>query len=157
MVQLTNFAHAFVHQLSGGMKQRVAIARALVLNPKILLMDEPFAALDVQTRRVLYDQLLQIHQKTKKTILFVTHNINEAVALGDRVIVMSPKVAGIKKEFVIELPRPRQLDYPLINSITKEIIEESRDLYLSNSSSANNSNNSTRPEHVLTAATISTN
>jgi NitT/TauT family transport system ATP-binding protein len=133
MVQLTSFAHAFVHQLSGGMKQRVAIARALVLNPKILLMDEPFAALDVQTRRMLYDQLEIIHEKTNKTILFVTHNINEAVALGDRAIVISPKIAGIKKEFKIDLPRPRQLDHPLINSITNSIIEESKEMYTSNS------------------------
>jgi NitT/TauT family transport system ATP-binding protein len=78
IVQLTNFACAFVHQLSGGMKQRVAIARALALNSKILLMDEPFAALYVQTRRILYYQLLDIHQETNKTILFVTHNIKEA-------------------------------------------------------------------------------
>lgn len=76
------------------MKQRVAIARALVLDPKILLMDEPFAALDIQTRTILYNQLLQIHQETNKTILFVTHNINEAVALGDKVIVMSPRLAN---------------------------------------------------------------
>jgi NitT/TauT family transport system ATP-binding protein len=133
MVQLTSFTHAFVHQLSGGMKQRVAIARALVLDPKILLMDEPFAALDVQTRRMLYDQLVIIHEKTNKTILFVTHNINEAVALGDRAIVISPKIAGIKKEFKIDLPRPCQLDHPLINSITNAIIEESKEMYTSNS------------------------
>lgn len=76
------------------MKQRVAIARALVLDPKILLMDEPFAALDIQTRTILYNQLLQIHQETNKTILFVTHNINEAVALGDKVIVMSPRLTN---------------------------------------------------------------
>jgi NitT/TauT family transport system ATP-binding protein len=135
LVQLTNFANAFLHQLSGGMKQRVAVARALALNPKILLMDEPFAALDIQTRRMLYNQLLQIHQETNKTILFVTHNINEAVVLGDRVIVMSPRLANIRKEFVVDLPRPRQLDDPLINSITKEIIEESRELYYSPSPS----------------------
>lgn len=128
LVQLTNFANTFIHQLSGGMKQRVAIARTLVLDPKILLMDEPFAALDIQTRTILYNQLLQIHQRTNKTILFVTHNINEAVALGDRVIVMSPLLANIRKEFTVDLPRPRQLDHPLINSITKEIIEESKDL-----------------------------
>jgi NitT/TauT family transport system ATP-binding protein len=133
MVQLTSFAHAFVHQLSGGMKQRVAIARALVLNPKILLMDEPFAALDVQTRMMLYDQLVKIHEKTNKTILFVTHNINEAVVLGDRAIIISPKIAGIKKEFKIDLPRPRQLDHPLINLITNAIIEESKEMYASNS------------------------
>lgn len=128
LVQLTNFANTFIHQLSGGMKQRVAIARALVLDPKILLMDEPFAALDIQTRTILYNQLLQIHQRTNKTILFVTPNINEAVALGDRVIVMSPLLANIRKEFTVDLPRPRQLDHPLINSITKEIIEETKDL-----------------------------
>jgi NitT/TauT family transport system ATP-binding protein len=128
MVQLRNFANAFIHQLSGGMKQRVAIARALVLNPKILLMDEPFAALDIQTRKMLYDQLLQIHQRTNKTILFVTHNINEAVVLGDRVVVMSPRLANIWKEFIVDLPRPRQFDHPLINSITKGIIEKSKDL-----------------------------
>ena len=79
------------------MKQRVAIARALALNPKILLMDEPFAALDIETRRMLHTQLLEVHQETKKTIVFITHNINEAVALGDRVIVMSTKIANIKK------------------------------------------------------------
>lgn len=94
-------------------------------------MDEPFAALDIQTRRMLYSQLLQIHQETNKTILFVTHNINEAVALGDRVIVISPSLDSIKKEFIVDLPRPRQLDHPLINSITKEIIEESREFYSS--------------------------
>ena len=127
LVQLANFANTFIHQLSGGMKQRVAIARALVLDPKILLMDEPFAALDIQTRMILYNQLLQIHQRTNK-ILFVTHNINEAVALGDKVIVMSPLLANIWKEFTVDLPRPRQLDHPLINSITKGIIEESKDL-----------------------------
>ena len=133
------------------MKQRVAIARALVLNPKILLMDEPFATLDVQTRRMLYDQLVQIHEKTNKTILFVTHNINEAVALGDRAIVMSPKIAGIKKEFVIDLPRPRQLDHPLINSITNEIMKESKDMHISDLSfTGNNSNyNNDRPELEL--------
>jgi NitT/TauT family transport system ATP-binding protein len=127
LVQLANFANTFIHQLSGGMKQRVAIARALVLDPKILLIDEPFAALDIQTRMILYNQLLQIHQRTNK-ILFVTHNINEAIALGDKVIVMSPLLANIWKEFTVDLPRPRQLDHPLINSITKGIIEESRDL-----------------------------
>ena len=129
MVQLSNFTNAFIHQLSGGMKQRVAIARALALNPKILLMDEPFAALDVQTRKMLYTEVLKIHQETNKTILFVTHNINEAVALGDRVIVMSPKLKNIKKEFIVDIPRPRKIDHPLIDSITKEIISESEDLF----------------------------
>lgn len=127
MVQLSNFANAYVHQLSGGMKQRVAIARALALNPKILLMDEPFASLDVHTRQLLRLQLLQIHQTTKKTVLFVTHDIKEAVALGDRVILLSPKYANIKREFSINLPHPRQLDHPIVDSITKEILQESKE------------------------------
>ena len=127
MVQLSNFANAYVHQLSGGMKQRVAIARALALNPKILLMDEPFASLDVHTRQMLRLQLLQIHQTTKKTVLFVTHDIKEAVALGDRVILLSPKYANIKREFGINLPHPRQLDHPIVDSITKEILQESKE------------------------------
>src|ERR687889_2362232 len=131
MVQLSKFANAYIHQLSGGMKQRVAIARALALNPKILLMDEPFAALDVKTRKFLYKEVLKIHQDTNKTILFVTHNINEAVALGDRVIVMSPKLANIKKEFTVDIPRPRKIDHPLIDSITKEIVAESEELFVS--------------------------
>ncbi len=129
MVQLTNFSQAFIHQLSGGMKQRVAIARALALNPKILLMDEPFAALDIQTRKMLYNELLKIHQQTNKTIIFVTHNINEAVSLGDRVIIMSPILANIKREFIVDIPRPRKIDHPLIESITKEIVAESVDLF----------------------------
>ena len=137
LVQLSNFTDAFIHQLSGGMKQRVAIARALALNPKILLMDEPFAALDVQTRKMLYTEVLKIHQETNKTILFVTHNINEAVALGDRVIVMSPKLKNIKKEFIVDIPRPRKIDHPLIESITKEIVAESEDLF----TTINNNNN----------------
>lgn len=132
MVQLSNFANAYVHQLSGGMKQRVAIARALALNPKILLMDEPFASLDVHTRQMLRLQLLQIHQTTKKTVLFVTHDIKEAVALGDRVILLSPKYANIKREFSINLPHPRQLDHPIVDSITKEILQESKEFEESN-------------------------
>ena len=129
MVQLTNFTHAYIHQLSGGMKQRVAIARALALDPKILLMDEPFAALDVQTRKMLYYHLLRIHEETKKTILFVTHNIHEAVALGDRVIVMSPKLANIKKQIVVDIPRPRSIDHPLVESIARQILSDSDNFF----------------------------
>jgi NitT/TauT family transport system ATP-binding protein len=132
MIQLTNFTNAYIHQLSGGMKQRVAIARALALDPKILLMDEPFAALDVQTKRMLYSHLLRIHDETKKTILFVTHNIHEAVALGDRVIIMSPKLANIKKEISVNIPRPRSIDHPFVETITKEIISESDGLSIKN-------------------------
>lgn len=127
MVQLSNFTDSYVHQLSGGMKQRVAIARALALNPKVLLMDEPFAALDVNTRNILQQELLRIHKATGKTILFVTHNINEAVTLADRVIVLSPKHANIKKQFAINLPHPRQLNHPMVDAITKEIVQEAKE------------------------------
>jgi NitT/TauT family transport system ATP-binding protein len=150
LVQLSNFSNAFIHQLSGGMKQRVAIARALALNPKILLMDEPFAALDVQTRKMLYKELLKIHQETNKTILFVTHNINEAVALGDRVIVMSPKLKNIKKEFIVDIPRPRKIDHPLIESITKEIVAESEDLFSTAKSDFETMRDSLSIEHSFT-------
>jgi len=149
LVQLSKFSNAFIHQLSGGMKQRVAIARALALNPKILLMDEPFAALDVQTRRMLYNEVLRIHQETNKTILFVTHNINEAVALGDRVIVMSPKLKNIKKEFIVDIPRPRKIDHPLIESITKEIVAESEDLFSTATATTAKSNSNDLKEDIL--------
>ena len=124
MVQLSRFANSYMYQLSGGMKQRVAIARALAIDPDILLMDEPFAALDVQTRDLLHNQLLQIHEATKKTILFVTHNINEALSLGDRVVVLSPRTGGIKKEFAIGLPRPRDVESPEMTVIKRQILKE---------------------------------
>ncbi len=132
VVGLTNFSNAFIHQLSGGMKQRVAIARALALDPKILLMDEPFAALDVQTRKVLHDYVSKIHRETGKTILFVTHNIHEAVTLGDRIIILSPKLANIKREFKVNIPRPRRMDQPLVKEIIQEIFLEKRESCLDN-------------------------
>ena len=89
-----------VHQLSGGMKQRVAIARGLALNPRILLMDEPFGALDARTRHILQNEVQEIHEKTKKTILFVTHDVREAVSLGDRVIVFTHRPARIKQQYI---------------------------------------------------------
>jgi sulfonate transport system ATP-binding protein len=124
MVQLSRFADSYIYQLSGGMKQRVAIARALAVDPDILLMDEPFAALDVQTRDMLHSELLQIHEATKKTILFVTHNINEALALGTRVIVLSAGTGNIRREFAINLPRPRDVDSPEIVVIKRQILKE---------------------------------
>ncbi|HEY7111224.1 MAG TPA: ABC transporter ATP-binding protein [Nitrososphaeraceae archaeon] len=132
MVGLTEFATANIHELSGGMKQRIAIARALVLDPKILLMDEPFAALDIQTRQLLYNELLRIHRETKKTILLVTHNIEEAVILGDRVILLSELNGKIGREFKISIPRPRNLNDSDLKSIVSEVLEEFRAMnYLS--------------------------
>lgn len=107
MVHLTKFQKSHIHELSGGMKQRVAIARALAMNPGMLLMDEPFSALDAQTRWILHYELQNIWMKTKKTILFVTHNIREAVCLADRIFILSTSPGKIKKEFFIDLPRPR--------------------------------------------------
>lgn len=107
MIQLTKFANSYTYQLSTGMKQRVAIARALVMDPEILLMDEPFAALDAQTRDLLLVELQLIWGRTKKTILFVTHSIAESVILGNRVVVFKNRPAKIKKEFTIDYRRPR--------------------------------------------------
>src|SRR6059058_2139838 len=113
LVGLTRFERANIHELSGGMKQRVALARALAPNPRVLLMDEPFAALDALTREQLYGDLQRIWEERKKTIVFVTHNVREAVCLGDRVVLFSPHPGRICEQFKIELPRPRD-----INSIT---------------------------------------
>jgi NitT/TauT family transport system ATP-binding protein len=124
MVGLSKFSESFVYQLSGGMKQRVAIARALAMEPEVLLMDEPFAALDIQTRDLLHVELVGIHKATGKTILFVTHNINEAILLGDRVIVLSSVLKDIKKEFRIDIPRPRDPENPELYEIKKQILRE---------------------------------
>jgi NitT/TauT family transport system ATP-binding protein len=127
MVGLSDFAEANVHELSGGMKQRVAIARALSLDPKFLLMDEPFAALDIHTRQSLCSELLRIHHETKKTILFVTHNIDEAVLLGDRVILLSHSAGKIRREFIVNIPRPRDLTHLAIRNIVSEVMDELRE------------------------------
>lgn len=121
LVGLEKFAHANIHELSGGMKQRVALARALAPNPMVLLMDEPFAALDAMTREQLYDDLQRIWGQRRKTILFVTHNVREAVCLGDRVIVFSPHPGRIQREFQIDLPRPRDISSVSLAETAAEI------------------------------------
>jgi NitT/TauT family transport system ATP-binding protein len=107
-VHLWRFRDAFVHELSGGMRQRVALARALAPEPRVLLMDEPFAALDAQTRDVLHWELQEIWRATKKTVVFVTHNVREAVRLGDRVVVLATRPGRVKVDVKIDLGRPRE-------------------------------------------------
>ncbi len=124
MVHLTRFQDSYVHELSGGMKQRVALARALTLDSEVLLMDEPFAALDSQTKNILQVELQQIWWETKKTIIFVTHNVEEAVLLADRVIVMAANPGTIKKEFSIQLARPRQPENIDVSYLVADIIRE---------------------------------
>ncbi len=124
MMQLTKFADSYIYQLSTGMKQRVAIARALALDPEILLMDEPFAALDSQTRDLLLVELQLIWERTKKTILFVTHNIEESVVLGNRVEIFKHRPSKIKKEIIIDYRRPRLAEDENLRKYQHEIIQE---------------------------------
>lgn len=124
MTHLERFANSWVHELSGGMKQKAALARALAPNPKILLMDEPFAALDAQTRRMMQDELLNMWSVTNKTILFVTHNVNEAVTLADRIVILTKRPGMIKKIIPVELMRPRDRTSYDFNTIRQEVYEE---------------------------------
>ena len=110
MIGLTEFRKHYPAELSGGMKQRVALARVLAFNPKVLLMDEPFGALDAQTRETMQEEVTRLWERTRKSIVFVTHDIEEAVFLGDRVVVLSARPGRIREEVRIELPRPRTLE-----------------------------------------------
>ena len=124
LVGLGGFESHYPHELSGGMKQRVGLARALATDPDVLLMDEPFAALDAQTRDLMQVELLRIWREAKKTVLFVTHQIDEAIYLSDRVMVMSKRPGRAKKTFAIDLPRPREYEMrvtPQFNELKLEI------------------------------------
>ena len=122
LVGLEKFKNANIHELSGGMKQRIALARALAPNPKVLLMDEPFAALDALTREQLYGDIQRIWQERKKTIVFVTHNVREAACLGDRVVLFSPNPGRIQEQFRVDLPRPRDINSPELAGYATKIM-----------------------------------
>ena len=121
MLSLTDFRHRFPKDLSGGMRQRVAIARVLALDSPIMLMDEPFGALDALTRRNLQDELLRIWAELKKTIIFVTHSIEEAIYLADRIVVMTYRPGTVKRDLVVELPRMRDPAAAEFNALKREL------------------------------------
>jgi sulfonate transport system ATP-binding protein len=127
LVHLAKFKDSYIHQLSGGMRQRVAIARALATEPDVLLMDEPFAALDAQTRDLLHDELERIWSETGRTIIFVTHNVREAIRLGDRVVLLTFRPGRVKNEFPVQLPRPRVLEDVDVARAAREILDELRE------------------------------
>jgi NitT/TauT family transport system ATP-binding protein len=127
LVGLAKFRKSYVHELSGGMKQRVALARSLAPDPRVLLMDEPFAALDALTREQLYVDIQQIWKESKKTIVLVTHNVREAACLGDRVAVMSSSPGRICQEFSVELPRPRDINTAELATLAQRITTALKD------------------------------
>ena len=127
LVHLAQFKDSYTHQLSGGMRQRVALARALATEPDVLLMDEPFAALDAQTRDLLHDELERIWAETGRTIIFVTHNVREAVRLADRVALFTFRPGRVKREYLIDLPRPRVLEEVTVAKSAREILDDLRE------------------------------
>jgi NitT/TauT family transport system ATP-binding protein len=127
LVHLSKFRDSYIHQLSGGMRQRVALARALATEPDVLLMDEPFAALDAQTRDLLHDELERIWAETGRTIIFVTHNVREAVRLGDRVALLTFRPGRVKQDFSVNLPRPRHMEQPDVARTSGDILNCLRD------------------------------
>jgi NitT/TauT family transport system ATP-binding protein len=127
MVQLAHFRDYRIHELSGGMKQRVALARALALDSKIMLMDEPFASLDKQTKNLLRDEIQNIFTQTKKSVFFITHSMEEALFFADRIIMLSTNPGKIVKEFKVGLPRPRHIDEPAFIEIRANLLREIRE------------------------------
>ncbi len=130
MVGLRGFEDSFPGQLSGGMKQRVAIARALVYHPSVLLMDEPFGALDAQTRGLMQELLLDVWEKNKCTVLFVTHDVDEAIFMSDHVYIMTTRPGAVKRELEIPLPRPRSYEVvmtPEFTTLKREIVDAIRE------------------------------
>jgi ABC-type nitrate/sulfonate/bicarbonate transport system ATPase subunit len=123
LVGLDGFEHALPHQLSGGMAQRVSLARTMINRPEILLMDEPFSALDAFTRMAMQEELVNIWQKTQLTTIFVTHDIDEAIYIGDRVIILTPRPGQIKEVLTIPMPRPRDRATPEFARIRQHIFE----------------------------------
>jgi NitT/TauT family transport system ATP-binding protein len=123
LVSLTQFRDSYPSELSGGMRQRVAVARALALDPVLLLMDEPFGALDAQTRNMLQKELLDIWEKTRKTIVFITHSVDEAVFLSDRIIVLTPRPGRICRIFEVQLPRPRDRTSVEFAQVRREVLD----------------------------------
>ena len=124
LMNLEGFENKYPAQLSGGMKQRAGIARTLVMNPKVILMDEPFSAVDHLTRCTLQEELIKLRETEKKTILFVTHDINEAVFLADRVILLSPRPSVIQEEYKINLPYPRSREDDYLSKIAATIMAD---------------------------------
>jgi NitT/TauT family transport system ATP-binding protein len=123
LIHLLKFRDSYIHQLSGGMRQRVALARALATEPDVLLMDEPFAALDAQTRDLLHDELERIWIETGCTIIFVTHNVREAARLGDRVVLLTFRPGRVKQEFSVNLPRPRHMEQTDVARTARDILD----------------------------------
>jgi NitT/TauT family transport system ATP-binding protein len=126
LVHLTSFARSRPHQLSGGMRQRVALARALAQRASVLLMDEPFASLDAITRDVLHDELTRIWREREITVVFVTHNVREAVRLGDRVVLLSARPGRVVSDYRVEIPRPRAIETPAVGTMSLEITDHLR-------------------------------